>query len=458
MLLGVLALFVSLLAAPGVASALPTASGALEPGSKQAGTPEPAPPADAQAVPTPTSLLEELIMTRTPEPTATPDRIERELEELVETVGLARTTFLGLSVVNWINLAISLLFVVVGFLIGTWLIRSVLPRTAKRTPTEFDDRFLEAIGGEVRWLVVLLTLYLGTSRLTFVNAKLKSFLSDAYFVVALVIASIMVLKLINLGAVWSQERALAQGRGGQLQPLIVLLSRVGRVFVVVLALAALLSYFGVNVTAFAAALGLGGLSISLAAKDTVADAIAGFIILVDQPFRVGDRIEIQEIATWGDVVDIGLRTTRIRTRDNRMVIVPNSVIGANQVINYTYPDPQYRIETHVAVDDDTDLEAVRQLIIDTVRKVEGVLPEKPVDALYVEMGGTSMLFRVRWWLESYREKSRMIDKVHSALKHALNEAGIGYSEPTQSMDLQIGRQALEQIIRALRTEARPGAE
>ena len=56
------------------------------------------------------------------------------------------------------------------------------------------------------------------------------------------------------------------------------------------------------------------------------------------------------------MVDIGLRTTRIRTRDNRMVIVPNSVIGVNQVINYTYPDPRYRIQTHVGIAYGTDIE------------------------------------------------------------------------------------------------------
>jgi small conductance mechanosensitive channel len=73
-------------------------------------------------------------------------------------------------------------------------------------------------------------------------------------------------------------------------------------------------------------LGLGGFAHSLAARDTIEDMIAGLIILIDQPFRVGDRIEIAGLGTWGDVTTIGMRTTSIRTRDNRMVIVPNSSI------------------------------------------------------------------------------------------------------------------------------------
>jgi len=425
----IMALLVVLLAAPGAVTA-------LGPGVSPSSTPEPAPPPDAQAAPTPTGILEEIIVTRTPEPTITPGVLQQEVEKLVTRAGLARTQVLGLAVTEWLSLAGSLLLVLAGYLIGTWLIRRVLRRIVRRTPTEFDDRLLEAIEGDVRWLVVLLTLYFATVRLTFVSAGLKTLLKDAYFVVALVLVARIIFRLIDLASAWARERSRATHREGELEPLIVLLSRLGRVILVVLGLSILLSYFGVNVAAFATALGLGGLAISLAAKDTVADAIAGFIILVDRPFRIGDRIEIQEVGTWGDVTEIGLRTTRIRTRDNRMVIVPNSIIGSNQVINYSYPDPQYRIETHVGIAYGTDIETARQIIVDTVRQVEGVLSERPVDALYVEMGDSAMVFRVRWWIESYRDTRRMFDKVHTALQHALDKAGIECPFPTQTLNLQ----------------------
>jgi MscS family membrane protein len=181
----------------------------------------------------------------------------------------------------------------------------------------------------------------------------------------------------------------------------------------------------------------------------IADAIEGFIILVDRPFRIGDRIEIQEVGTWGDVTEIGLRTTRIRTRDNRVVIVPNSVIGANQVINYSYPDPRYRIQTHVGVGYGADLEAARRIIIDTVRQVEGVLPDKLVDALYIEMGDSARILRVRWWIESYVETRQMVDLVHTAMERALDEAGVEMPFPTQSIRLQLDPETANQLPHAL---------
>jgi MscS family membrane protein len=391
-------------------------------------------------VPTATGLLEEIVSTRTPEPTATPGAVQEQVAELVARAGLARTTVLGLKVTDWLLLLGSLLTIVAGYVIGTLLIRQLLPRVVQRTPTEFDERFLDAVGGDLRWLVVLLILHIATMRLTFVSAEVKALLKDAYFVVGVALGARIIWGLIDLADEWARERAIEEGRESQLEPVIVLLSRVGRVLIVVASITILLSYFGVNVTAFAAALGLGGLAFSLAARDTVADAIAGFIILVDQPFRIGDRIEIHGVGTWGDVVDIGLRTTRIRTRDNRLVIVPNSVISVNQVINYTFPDPRYRIETHIGVDYSTDVETARQVMVDAVRQVEGVLPDKPVEALYVENGDSAMIFRVRWWIESYEDTRRMFDRVHTVLKYALDEAGIESPFPTQTLNVQMGPQ------------------
>ncbi|MEJ2736029.1 MAG: mechanosensitive ion channel family protein [Anaerolineae bacterium] len=391
--------------------------------------------------PTETRLLEGVVETRTPVPTATPGRIEREVNRLASRAGLTWTEFLGLSVADWINLGISLAFLLAGYLVGTWLIRSILPRLVRRTETGFDDAFLAQAGSGLRWLVVLVILHFSTNRLVFVNSELKTILADIYFVMGMFLAVRIVWRSVDLADRWYTERAVQTGRADELAPVITLLVRVGRVVVAIIGVTILLSHFGVNVTGFAAALGIGGLAFSLAARDTIADAIAGFIILVDRPFRIGDRIEIQGVGTWGDVTDIGLRTTRIRTRDNRMVIVPNSVIGANQVINYTYPDPRYRIETHVGIGYGTDIETARRVLIEAVQDIEGVLPDRPVDALYIEMGDSAMIFRVRWWIESYVDTRRVLDRVHTALQHALDEAGIESPFPTQSVNLLTGQKA-----------------
>lgn len=392
-----------------------------------------------------TRVPEGAVLTRTPEPTATPGLIVEGVSKVAEKSGLAGESFLGLPVEDWISLGISLLIVLAGYLVGTWLIRRLLPRVVKRTGTKLDDHLLEAVGPGLRWLVVVLTLELATRQLSFLSPGLKTLLSDAYFVLALVMGGRITWRLIDLADAWYRQRLAEQGRLESLDAVMTLLVRLGRAIVGVVATSILLTHFGVNITAFAAAVAVGGLALALAAKDVIADAIEGFIILVDRPFRIGDRIEIQDVGTWGDVTEIGLRTTRIRTRDNRVVIVPNSVIGANQVINYSYPDPRYRIQTHVGIGYGADLEAARQIIVDTVRQVEGVLPDRPVDALYVEMGDSARIIRVRWWIESYIDTRRMLDRVHTAMEHALDEAGIEMPFPTQSISLELAPETASQL-------------
>ena len=422
-------------------------------------TPPPGPtPATPVGSATPTSVLpaplatrvpEGAVLTRTPEPTATPGLIVEGVSTIAEKSGLAGESFLGLPVEDWISLGISFLIVLAGYLVGTWLIRRVLPRVVQRTSAQLDDHLLQAVGPGLRWLVVVLTLELATMQLSFLSPQLKTILSDAYFVLALVVGTRIVWRLIDLADEWYRQRLAEQGRLESLDAVMTLLARLGRVVLGVASFSILLTHFGVNITAFAAALAVGGLALALAAKDVIADAIEGFIILVDRPFRIGDRIEIQEVGTWGDVTEIGLRTTRIRTRDNRVVIVPNSVIGANQVINYSYPDPRYRIQSHVGIGYGADLEAARQIIVDTVRQVEGVIPDQPVDALYVEMGDSARIMRVRWWIESYVDTRRMLDRVHTAMERALDEAGVDMPFPTQSIRLQVEPETANQLPQAL---------
>ena len=390
-----------------------------------------------------------IIEERTPLPTATPGRLEEGVAHIAQVTGLRRVTFLGLTGEDWINLAISLLIVVGAYLLASWLIRGLLRRLVQRSRSEFDDNALAAIGPHLKWLIVILCLSFATARLDFVSADLKQILDDLYFLAGGIVAVVVCYRIINLGLEQYQEHVVPEKDRERLEPVLTLIRRVAIVFVVVAGGIVVLSHFGVNVTALTASLGIAGLALSLAAQDTLSDAISGVIILLDQPFRVGDRIAIAQENTWGDVVEIGTRTTRIRTRDNRMVIVPNSLIGKSQVVNYTFPDPQYRVETHLGIAYGTNIEEARRIIVETVQKVPGVLTDRPVDALYNEMGDSAMIFRVRWWIESYVDTRRVYDRVHTALQEALDAADINMPYPTQTVNLKVEPGEASQLPRAI---------
>jgi small-conductance mechanosensitive channel len=333
----------------------------------------------------------------------------------------------------------------VGIFLVSRLVLYLLKRLVKSTSNDWDAAFLEEIATQIRWFVAVFFTQFATTRLGFLSAEVKEWLDRIYFVCYVFIFVYILWKLIDFAEKGYQAHFAAQDKEPPPEAILILIGRILRFSLIALGVIIVLDRFGVNVTGLTAALGIGGLALGLAAQDTLADAIAGFTILMDQPFRVGDRIEIQGLETWGDVVEIGTRTTKIRTRDNRMVIVPNSTIAKSQVINYSYPDPRYRIQIDIGIGYGTDIEKVRQIIVDTVRDVEGILPDKPVDALYNEMGDSSMTFRVRWWIESYEDTRHIFDRVNTALQKALDEAGIDMPFTTYDVNIKMDPSAGQDI-------------
>jgi small-conductance mechanosensitive channel len=127
------------------------------------------------------------------------------------------------------------------------------------------------------------------------------------------------------------------------------------------------------------------------------------------------------------------------------VVVPNSVIAKSLVVNYAYPNTEYRTEIHIGVAYGTEIEHARKVLIDAVSNVEGVDQDHPVDALFLEFGDSALIFRVRWWLDSYVDTRRMFDKVNTAMYNALNEAGIEVPFPQQEVRLLRDKKDAEQI-------------
>ena len=106
----------------------------------------------------------------------------------------------------------------------------------------------------------------------------------------------------------------------------------------------------------------------------------------------------------------------------------------------------------------TNIEAARQVMIQAVRHVAGVLQDKPVDALYIEMGNSAMIFRVRWWIESYQETRRNLDQVHTALQAAFDQAGIPFAPKTQSVKLRADAGTVRRVSAAFRHRGGEGPD
>lgn len=334
----------------------------------------------------------------------------------------------GLTTQQLVDLGTSILIVLLVVVIGRWLIQLLLDHGARwlvgRTHTGLDDALLNTFRLPIYWLLVVISLEIAIARLDFLPDSWDIPIEDFFFVLYFLIAFVFVWRLITNSFSWYGEEMAKRTQTDLDEQLLPFFRRVALIIVSAVGFIILLGHFEVNVSSLVATLGIGSLAIALAAQESLADTISGFIIMVDQPFRIGDRIEIQALNTWGDVVDIGLRSSRIRTRDNRMVIIPNSVISKSLIVNHAYPNTQYRIQIHVGVAYGTDIEKARETLISAVKRVRGVLTDRSVEALFLEFGDSALIFRVRWWIDSYVDTRIMFDRVNTAIYKELNQANI----------------------------------
>ncbi|MCB0060669.1 MAG: mechanosensitive ion channel family protein, partial [Caldilineaceae bacterium] len=176
-------------------------------------------------------------------------------------------------------------------------------------------------------------------------------------------------------------------------------------------------------------LGIGGVAIGFAFRDILQNFLAGLLILLRQPFRIGDQIVVGDYE--GTVEEIETRATMIKTYDGRRVVIPNGDIYTSSVVVNTAFEKR-RSQYDVGIGYGDDIARAKELMLQAMRQCEGVLSDPVPDVLTVELAGSSVNLRARWWTHSTRsDVVKVSDRVISAIKDDLSAAGIDLPFPTQ---------------------------
>jgi small conductance mechanosensitive channel len=182
-----------------------------------------------------------------------------------------------------------------------------------------------------------------------------------------------------------------------------------------------LGQLGVNVTAALAGVGIAGIAIGFAAQDSVANVISGIMIFWDKPFVVGDWIEVED--SYGQVSDITLRSTRIRTPRNTFVVIPNKNIIDTVLENFSFHG-EMRVEVPVGIAYREDIAAARKVLLDAVAGIDWVRREPAPDVVVESLGDSSVNLLVRVWVDKGSLLRPTRFAVTEAAKLGLDAAGI----------------------------------
>lgn len=186
-----------------------------------------------------------------------------------------------------------------------------------------------------------------------------------------------------------------------------------------------------TLTGFVAALGIAGFALGFALQDVAKNFIAGILLLLQQPFNIGEVIEVADYS--GTVLNISLRTTEMRTLDGRFVSIPNGDVFVNPLINYSRA-PRRRVEITVGVGYDSDLDQVTKLALDLVRDIPDVLEDPAPSVIFTGLGDSAIEFSLYYWVDT--EKGNLSEAKTMGIKRIVGSfegAGIEMPYPTQTI-------------------------
>lgn len=316
--------------------------------------------------------------------------------------------------------------------LAQWLFRSSLGKLASKTKGDFDDQLLKVLAKGLYSLIFYLSLLLAIEALQFASG-IDTFLKR--FVVTLLIISLMV-KVLKITRLTLEAFSHNKKRFKFIEErTIPILDITTKILIVGAGLYILILSWGINPTAWLASAGIVGIAVGFAAKDTLANLFSGFFIVADSPYKLGDYI-ILDTGERGRVTHVGIRSTRLLTRDDVEVTIPNSVMGNAKIVNESGgPWEKTRIRINVGVSYDSDLEQVHDVLMEMAEDNADLCSSPEPRVRFRSFGGSSIDLQFMAWIERPEQKGlishRLIMKIHKLF----NEKGIEI--PYSKQDLYV---------------------
>ncbi len=322
--------------------------------------------------------------------------------------------------------AISQLFVFVS--------EKIILRLTKKTKTEIDDLIVAKINKPLSLILLLMGL-----RLAIIPHKLSAFLlgiiehSISTLIIALVTYIVIVISnilIVNWG-----EKFASKTKSKIDDEVVRLFQKFSRITISFIGLILVLNVWGVEIGPLLASLGIAGIAVAFALQSTLGNIFGGISLIVDRSITVDDFIRLDD-GTEGFVTDIGLRSTKIKSRDGDLAILPNGKLADSKIYNYHKPLPTTRVTVDFGVKYGSDIGKVKRIVMGELKKIKDSLKNPGPTVIFYEFGDYSLKFKVYFWVISIEKKLEAKEAAVTAIYHALNRNKIGIPFPTRTIYLK----------------------
>jgi small-conductance mechanosensitive channel len=316
----------------------------------------------------------------------------------------------------------------------SWLIFRIVKFLTSKTKSFLDDRLLIIARPPIYYSLLITGFSAGVNRMP-LSDKITDYLIFGFKTIGVIIWTIALMrvsKIILQQLAWGGSQKKASLIQPQTLPLF---DNISKLLIVAVSVYIIFQVWGIDMTAWLASAGIVGIAVGFAAKDTLANLFSGVFILADTPYKIGDYVVLDNNQR-GKVTHIGLRSTRMITRDDVEVTVPNSIMGNSQVTNQSGgPHPKFRIRVKIGVAYGTDIDQVEQILMDIATN-EPLVTETPEPRVrFRQFGASSLDFELLCWIEDPELSGRALHQLNSAIYKRFNDEKIEI--PYSKQDLYI---------------------
>ncbi len=329
----------------------------------------------------------------------------------------------------WAQLMVVVALYLLATILIELLINKVIRKLCANTETNIDDHIIDVVHNPIYQTVIIIGIMhifmIVNLSPGLTGAVVK--LGTSFIILAWLAASIKIINFLSKALISWREKLGPD-----------LLQLIHKTIYLVLLFSAVAGWFWIwkiNLTPVFASAGVAGIAIALAAKDTLANFFGGISLFLDKVYRVGDYVIIDNTER-GEVVEIGIRSTRIITRDDVLVNIPNSIMATSKIINESAPYPQYRIKIPVGVAYGTDLDRVEGLLLDIAANDDKIVTQPFPRVRVRTLADSSVNIELLVWVKDPRDRGIQTHLFLKAIHKRFKEEGIHIPFPQLDVHLE----------------------
>ncbi len=311
-----------------------------------------------------------------------------------------------------------------------FIVNKIFRKLTRKTETDLDDVFIDIIHSPLLISIFLFGIFFLVQDLD-PTAKFLNFLRKILMSFGLILWSVAGLRLTRLIIVKILFKLFRFS--GLRSDAVPALTGLLKIIIVVVSIIVMLAVWGVDLAPLLTSASIMSAVVLFAARDTLSNFFAGFTIIVDQPYKIGDYVDLQ--TERGEVVEIGLRSTRIKTRDDILISIPNSIIANEKIINESAPIKQFRVRIPIGVSYNSDVDLVEKILIEIAVNNANVIEEPEPRVRFRTFGDSSLNFELLCWARDPSLRGLTIHEINKEIVKKFRENNIEIPYPQRDLHI-----------------------